>query len=977
MVNHGIRPTSETYAILIKNLCARDSEVNRASNVLRRQMDINSAASENQVALTSTTVNSLNKAGSNLQALESERNLQKAIAVFEHAVQEKSTQAFDLELYNNLLRGLSYVGNTQDGLFIYEQLENDRLRPNETTFAMLMSMFGTAGDLKSVGECFKEYKSIHRALPQHDPSYVYNALVFAHVNAGDLNGALKIIEQTMVKDKVPITISPYNRIFYRACLDGNMELVTELLEKLKTNDQLPNPDANTYGLLLSTYSKMMNLDKANEAYKELLNLSLNRQYGHISEYVNACIASNQRDYALDVMRQMTSHGLELDANLCCKIVNAYVESGDYIKSADVVKEMILLHGKSNFINYNSPLVTAAFTIADQSNHLISSLDILRVLNNYSIRLPPKLSTTILDMYEKTKKDSITWKEFIDYSNTRTYFTLYEAAFKAPLSADQFSKLAFELLEDMHQHNIGSNSSIYIRVYTRMGKLGRPQDEAKWKQLFTSYYPAIQEQLDQLPSITNNLEKESKGNNNNKDNSDFAARDLLSGEALGAALHGHFDKAIAIMKEKIIEKGMVPTPEAVRDMIQSANKLGKLDVTTAIYNLVNKPFQQLEAGQRHHALHILNNNMLIAHARQSDLTTAKVFYDKLRASGTYPDADAYACLLTCAVNDTTDESLDAMVIYEEAKRHDVKPTVYFYNVIISQLAKCRKLEPALLLFNEMQELGISPNTVTYSSVISACIRCSSEHRAVHYFNEMIQLPRYQPRIGVYNSMIQYYVQQKNDREKALEYYYKLKKANVKPSAHTYKLLIEAYANITPYDMITSHGLLAEMKKKHNIEPTPTHYATLIRSYGCLHRDVKSAQAVYNEMNKAHVEANELVYQALLDTYIENSQMKDAEKLYQDMLSSSSKITSSPYIENLFIRGYGNENQVEKAEQVFHQRMTNEKINRNDIVREPSTYEAMVKVYVDHDQLDKAREVLNLMKLRDFPAKVVEGVALLIE
>lgn len=991
MITHGIRPTSETYAILIKNLCARDSEVNRASNVLRRQLDINAHNSES-VSFASTTVETLNKTGSDLQALESERNLQKAIAVFEHAVQEKSTQAFDVDLYNNLLRGLSYVGNTQDGLFIYEQLENDRVRPNETTFAMLMSMFGNAGDLKSVGECFKEYKSVSRALPSHDPSYIYNALVFAHVNAGDLEGALKIIEQTMVKDKVTITISPYNRILYRACLDGNMELVTELMNKLKTNDKLPKPDANTYGLLLSNYSKMMNLDKAKEAYNELLKLNLNRQYGHLSEFITACIADNQRDFAMDVVRQMSSHGLELDSTLCCKVVNSFVQSGDYIKSADVVKEVIQLHGISNYIKYDSPLIKIALNIAQKSNHLVTSLDILRILNNYSIRTTPSVSATILDLYGKAKNDPATWNEFANYCTDRTYYTLYETIFKTQLSGDQFSKLAFELLNDMHQLNINSNSSIYIRVSTRMSKSGCLEDEAKWKQLFVSYYPAVQEQLDQISSavsssssssspspssasVTSASENASVSSVSTTSNNDLATRDLLSGEALSLALRGKYNNALAVLKEKIIDRGMIPTPEAIRDMIQSANKLGKLEVTNAIYDLVNEPFHQLESAQRSHALNILNNNMLIAYARKMDLTMAKVFYDKLRANGTYPDADAYGCLLTCAVNDTTDESLDAMVIYEEAKKHSVKPTVYFYNVIISQLAKCRKLEPALLLFNEMLELGIQPNTVTYSSVISACIRCSSETRAVHYFNEMIKLPRYQPRIGVYNSMIQYYVQQKNDREKALEYYHKLKKANIAPSAHTYKLLIEAYANITPYDMITSHGLLSEMKKKHNIDPTATHFATLIKSYGCLHRDVKSAQAVYNEMNKANVKPNELVYQALLDTYIENSKMSDAEQLYQKMLSSN--MSSSPYIENLFIRGYGEQNQLEKAEEVFNQRMTNVKTNENDIVREPSTYEAMVKVYVEHNQLDKANEVLNLMKLRDFPVKVVEGVAMLLE
>ncbi|KAI8097313.1 uncharacterized protein BX664DRAFT_326098 [Halteromyces radiatus] len=987
MVKHGVQPTSETYAIVIRNLCARDAEVNRASNVLRRQMDTNLAKFEGVSQQTSSTVGSLHKDGSSLHALESEKNLQRAVAIFEQAVQEKSTQAFDVELYNNLLRGLSYVGNTQDGLFIYEQLENDRVRPNGTTFAMLMSMFGTAGDLTAVRECFKEYKSMSRILPTHDPSYVYNALVFAHVNAGDLNGALRVVEQTMIKDGVPVTISPYNRMLYRACMDNNMEFVSKLLEKLSTSEHLPKPDANTYGLLLSTYSRMKDLDKAHDAFENLLKLNLRRQYGHLSEYVNACVNEQQYNRALETVRAMSSHGVELDTKVCCNVVSGYVKLGDMKQAADVVKEVLRMHSKTTFIRQNSPLVALALEIAGRSDNLVDALDILRFLNNYSVRSTPQTSAVLLQLYDQAKANPTTWQEFVNYCTDRSFFTLYEAAFKRKSTSEDFCNSVFTLLNDMHALNMNSNPSLYIRVSTRLNKYGRVEDEARWKKTFEEYYPNIQEQIDQAPSTTttssssatpalSSASSVSSESTVSKFPFDSTKVDILSGEALNMALRGDFDKALDMMKEKIINQGMVPTPETVRDMIQHANKLNQLDTSKAIYNLVEQPFRQMDPSRRQHALNILNNNMLIAYARNMDLGMAKVYYDKLRAANAFPDADAYGCLLSCTANDTTDESLDAMVIYEEAKRHKVRPTVYFYNVIISKLAKCRKMDQVMALFKEMKDLGVSPNSITYAGVISACIRCSAESRAVYYFEEMTRLPRYQPRIGVFNSMIQFYVQQRNDRDKALEYFQLLKQSNLTPSAHTYKLLIEAYANIPAFDMVTAHNLLTEMKKRYGLDPTATHYATLMKSYGCLHRDVTSAEAVYKEMTKAGVKPNELVYQALLDTYINNNKMTQAENLYKDMTDAN--VQSSPYIENLFIKGYGANGEVNKAEEVFNKMKDNQQSeNNNNVIREPSTYEAMVKVYMDHDQVTKAKEVVNMMKQRDFPIKVVDSVLLLTE
>jgi hypothetical protein len=64
MVTQGIRPTSETYAIVIRSLCARDAEVNRASNVIRRNMDSKLYATEGStVPLPPSSINALNKEG--------------------------------------------------------------------------------------------------------------------------------------------------------------------------------------------------------------------------------------------------------------------------------------------------------------------------------------------------------------------------------------------------------------------------------------------------------------------------------------------------------------------------------------------------------------------------------------------------------------------------------------------------------------------------------------------------------------------------------------------------------------------------------------------------------------------------------------------------------------------------------------------------------------------------------------------------
>ncbi|KAL9560045.1 hypothetical protein MBANPS3_000110 [Mucor bainieri] len=945
MISTGVRPSSQTYALLIRSLCNRDSEVQKTVSMLKRQ-----------IARTGNTVH-------NLGDLESENNMEKALALFNKAVNEKSTQDFDTELYNTLLRGLSYKGNTQDGLFIYEHLESaHNATPNGMTFATLMSMFGTAGDLAAVRECFNEYKTLKKHLPTHDTTYVYNAFVYAHVNAGDIPGALDIIENVMVQDRVKITILPFNKIVRRACFDGNMDTVDSVLAKLEADTKLPNPDASTYGMILSAYSHLKDFDKATKVYHNLLNHDISKQYGHLADYAFACTNNHMPDQALDVVRAMTSRGLELDSNLCKGVVLSFVDNGRMDDAVTTLKSLIGLYTKHSFLDANSPVSDLALDLTLKCQDLGSALSILQVINHYSIRPTPAVCEAVVGLYQDAKANPDVWQRVSKDMNERSFFTLYDIAFRKENTPEGFCKLAFELLKDMHALNVSPSASLYVRVLTRMKKYEATEYEARWKEEFAPYMAAIEDHIKDAKAPT-------KNNNNKAEDAESVIKapanmtvesDLLSAAALDAALGGKFDEALEVLNSKIIQQGKVPTPEAVRDMIQLSTKQGRLDAAEDIYKTVIGSMDLLEGARKQRGYHAVYNAMLVAHARHGDLSSAKVFYDKLREHDLYPDGDAYGSLLACSANSTTDESTDALAIYEESRKHNVRPTVYLYNVILSKLAKCRKIEPVLRLFSEMKQLGVTPNSITYASVISACIRCSSESRAAQYFQEMISSPKYQPRIGAYNSMIQFYVQQKPNREKALEYYSLSKQFNLKPSLHTYKLLMEAYANIPAYDMLTAHKLLTEMSKRHGYRPTAGHYATLIRSYGCLHRDVQSAVAVYNEMQKAGIKADETVYQAMMNT---------AQDIYSDMLKQGTK--SSAYIENLFIAGYGAQGQLHKAEEVFS-RMG----DSGSLAREPSTYEAMAKAYVENGEKSKAVQVVQQMRSRDFPPKVVDGVTQLI-
>lgn len=954
MRQSGITPTNYTYTVLIRVLCRRDVEVQKTIAMLKRQ------AARTGVARV---------VDEDVRLLETEHNLEKALAIFREAAEHHVEQDFDVELYNQLLRVLSHYGNMVDGRFVYNQLvHSPTTGPNSATFAALINLMGRAGDIDSALGLFDEYKAIRFSLPEHDASYVYNALVDAHLKCNQLSKALRVLQHDMVTDNINITIIPYNSIIRHYCANDHVEDACEVVRSLVESNEdsvLPKPDASSYGPILAAYCQAGKWQPASKVYAQLLSTDIAKAYGNLANYALLCLNFGHGDDALNVVDDMRHAGLEPDPILADRIISFFTSNSNVSKAIHAFHIVLSAMSSSRTLAKSADmLVNSSIVVIHQSDHVIQALQMARLvhgmLHELSLSAPAtvNVNTALVDTWQRLRQRTST-SVLDDESNNDDVIILCEAVIEHQFDDNNEQQEALEALVcDVAATRFRPPIPLFKKVLGRLRHLGLKTSESEWKAV-----------LNRHTKLSNEV-------------------DTMSMELARAASRGDWDEACQILEHKFIKSGLTPTAESMRDAITAAGKHGNVDMATKIYELYNGDNRVANKASSQEDMYLVLNALLIVYAQHGKMVRAKECYDTIKTMGYVPDSNAYASLLLGSARCATDEATDALTIYEEAKRHGVQPTTFFYNVIISKFAKARKLEPALRLFEEMQELQVVPNCITYGAVLSACVRAGSESHARRIFGEMLSAPSYQPRVGPFNNMIQFYVRQQPNRTRALEYVSEMYKRRIRPSAHTYKLMIEMYANITPTDMVTAHRMLTEMERRHGIRPEPTHYATLIYSYGILQRDVRSAEQVFETM---HVQPDEVVFQALLDTLITNGHMDRAENLYYHMLQTIHK-SPSPYIENLFIRGYGQQGNLAKAEHIFST-MTDDKLLRSSssfstttsssssddhqpmaiVVREPSTYETMVRAYIDNGRIDKAKDILDMMAKRDFPSKVLATVA----
>lgn len=153
------------------------------------------------------------------------------------------------------------------------------------------------------------------------------------------------------------------------------------------------------------------------------------------------------------------------------------------------------------------------------------------------------------------------------------------------------------------------------------------------------------------------------------------------------------------------------------------------------------------------------------------------------------------------------------------------------------------------------------------------------------------------------MIQFFVSTKPDRERALYYYQRMLKAGVKPSAHTYKLLLDCYGSLKPIDTQSMVDVFKMLEKDNFISIQGTHWAALINSYGLAQNDLEKAIETFESI-AGHRKSQRaglpdaVTYEALLNSCLANNRPDLVEFYSADMQKRS--VHSTAYCENARIK-----------------------------------------------------------------------------
>ncbi|KAI9572470.1 hypothetical protein HD554DRAFT_2292890, partial [Boletus coccyginus] len=1051
VLQRGMSPNLGTFVNTIVGLTDRDREVQKSLDVLsyrakRRKLtalgDLDEVADEEARS-------DENHRGT----LLAEDNFTVALRIFDAAFAKPLAAHFPINVYHGLLRSCAAHANIDAAIRVYAQLEAwSRPPPTDLMFYYLLSTYVNAGDLTGAKEVFKEFRDlgarglvmeVERQFPIQ--LRIWNKMIQGYFKAGQPAGALRLLETMMDSGKpekgdLASIPSPASSTFttiisgfcnpspsdvahnpprpdIKTALSWFERLLQQPAASSHNDESTQNPsrpDQICWGIMLDALVEASSeqtayLGDLNRLYDVLVDCAPKDRLGvKVSDTLMVLEANlrvledfaksqpsakEARDSAEFIGRHIRrvadpllsvkpGRNLAKYKATVTKILSGYLDTVTATSSPALALEQMLplvslvaWLGSPTTPSIARPLLHA-YVSAPQKLASVPDLETL-LLCAVSLPVNPSNSgvtsssdgayTGLMPLLQAMSDAGVDFRQVSSKVQVAVTEALYSNYGEREVSrfldglAWSFNRLRIPLAERTNEESDAPRAPT-----PPLPSAGFPPSPAQLT-IDTELSRQIDQWFPSHPSVTVND----------------------SYNTLQAAISGNLPR--------------YPHPATLGRLINGLGRAGNIAAVQSVYSIAQQVLFSSFVAQsptwQSQAWFQIEDNMIIAYAHGGDMDAAFAHRSRITAAGGVPSPDAYGSLIEC-VKDTTDDTSNAMALFSECQMLGTKPNVYLYNTIISKLAKARKADFALELFQQMKaNTSLRPSSITYGAVIAACARVGDTVAAEQLFAEMTSQPNFKPRIPPYNTMMQLYTHTKPDREKVLFYLDKMTEVKVQPSAHTYKLLIDAYGTIEPVDVAAMEATFKRVESNPHVRLQGTHWAALINAYGCVLKDTDKAISAFESI-ASHPSSQRgptplpdaVSYESLINVLVTRKRMDLAQQYLTRLQTTGVHMTA--YIANLLIKGYAADGAIEQARAIFesladppsgvaapgnhvpHESSSSAScapVSPNSVsYREPSTWEAMFRAELGNGDRDRAIALLERLRQRHFPEAVYNRI-----
>ncbi|KAJ9486128.1 hypothetical protein VN97_g7216 [Penicillium thymicola] len=998
MLRRRVIPDEDTYETLVQLLVTRAHDIIKAKEALEQErVRFGGMEEPGKFMLQSSELER--------DLLAEDTSLSIAVTLFDTATARHNRLVFPGDMYRHLIIACAKEGKVEDMIRIYAHMESQKMTPHATIFPSMITAFASTGDLRSAVECYNEYRGLAVSddsgvfsIVQRQDGQVYAALIRAYLSCGKEEGATQFLDRI--------------RSSFDEVTEGRQDRWSAV-EAVIVEAALVQHSLNT-----GDHSKALDQAK-NELHDEARNQAISRiciAAADAGDLPTASAAYDSLPTAPDVRQnpaisllalQVRRGNVSAARSLWIMLNTVGQATPDLVQPTAMYAVALLKSGNVEEGLHQARHMFKRIRNATQDQHaalareqITESLHLFgRVLMQSAVILSPQSSMTLLwsmlengGLVSPLAEHAVANLGPLGISQLKAADLTLALQVQAGMLVSSGSML-FDVAHPVrfaHMLDVALSSALPLDLYTTglvdqaVGKLfvSRPDVVKKWQdyleagsqtsvspsQMFLSSDRQSPVSMAETSITTPSAAPESFDPYAHA--TDFRGSAIIAEELENTSgrIETHLNEALTRLNN-MRRIGRHPRYITYAKLITAAAKAGRMTLAHNIHNMARAdvPLDMNFSVVKYGWVSILDA-MVAACLTLGDRQLAAQYHQELLTLGSAPSANTFGLYITTLKESTKtfDEATEALKVFHRAVAEGVEPTSFLYNALIGKLGKARRIDDCLAYFAEMRANNVRPTSVTYGTIVNALCRVSDERFAEEMFEEMESMPNYKPRPAPYNSMIQYFLNTKRDISKVLAYYERMQTRNIKPTLHTYKLLIDAHASLEPVNMAAAEAVLESMKAAGH-QPDAVHYASLVHAKGCVLHDLAGARKVFDAVvSDRRVRLQPCLYQALFESMVANHRVADTEEVVQNMFAR--RVDMTAYIANTLIHGWAAEGNVSKAKAIY------DSIGIQK--REPSTYEAMTRAFLSAEDRTSAATIVQEMMSRGYPPAVAGKIVDLI-
>ncbi|KAJ7290913.1 hypothetical protein O6H91_Y025600 [Diphasiastrum complanatum] len=403
-------------------------------------------------------------------------------------------------------------------------------------------------------------------------------------------------------------------------------------------------------------------------------------------------------------------------------------------------------------------------------------------------------------------------------------------------------------------------------------------------------------------------------------------------------HGGFIGSVT----RFCEEGRLQ--EAIHDveLMQQAGLKLPISILARLLQICVKQ-KNLEAGRWIHSYMVssgLGSNVLLGNhlirlcSACGDLNGARQAFGNIR------DPDTYSWAAMISAHAKLGQPKQAIKLYQEMQRTNVKPNDYVYNAVLMGCAKTTDLTQGRLIHAHIIEQGYQNNLSVGNTLINMYVKCQRLDEAVQVFQVLPEKD-----IVSWNALIAGYAQD-GLIQPAFEAFKKMQQEQTKPDRVTFTSILKA---------CSSTGNLAQGKSIHaeiiesGLELDAFVGSSLVNMYAkCGGLD--DARQVFEKLPRKDV----VMWNTLLSGYIQNGLSHKALRLFKEMQLEGCKPDTVTFLN--ILKACGNLAAIDEGLLIHAQ------IAKLGLESEPSIGNCLAEMHAKCGRLDDAKNLCGLLRVR---------------